>query len=33
MGKMKVRKTAGWILLSEVTRNERNKDREVGKWS
>jgi hypothetical protein len=30
MGKMKARKTAGWRLLSEVTRNERNKESEVG---
>ena len=33
MGKVKARKTAGWILLSEVTWNERNKDSEVGKLS
>jgi hypothetical protein len=30
---MKARKTAGWRLLSEVTRNERNKECEVGKLS
>jgi hypothetical protein len=31
MGKMKARKTAGWNLLSEAMRNERNKESEVGK--
>jgi len=25
MGKMKVKKIAGWSLLSDITRNERNK--------